>query len=172
MYICRKIAHRSRDSPIQRAPIRKVPPKTHARRANPTIACVQCQERGHAELRVFVVGVDLLFGVPMMSAPCSVQSASWRESRLRSYLLHLPRIPGVRSWNIVGQCFGARKLVIRRRRGADVSLAGDLAAKARDGAGHCGQLVQSGQKRLLGGQGTGPWYISLKTTTPGKRALG
>ena len=51
------------------------------------------------------------------------------------YLGLLPCIAPVRVGDIVLQRLGTGELVVGTRRHADVAVAGDLAAEARDGAG-------------------------------------
>lgn len=60
MYIRREIAHRSRDSRVQRAAVRQMAAETHARRSDAAVACWEGQERGDGERGVFVVGGEFL----------------------------------------------------------------------------------------------------------------
>ena len=51
-----------------------------------------------------------------------------------TYFLHLPRVPSIRAWAVVGDGVRAGEFVVTRRRGDDISLAGDLARKPAHGA--------------------------------------
>lgn len=71
-----------------------------------------------------------------------------------SDLFDLPGVALVGAGDVVGQGLGAGEVVVGRRRGDDVALAGDLAGEAGDGASHCETAVQSSV--LLGGRPTPP----------------
>lgn len=60
-------------------------------------------------------------------------AAAWKGARL--YLFDLEAVAAVRVGGVVAERVGADKVVVGRRGGNDVAVAGDLAGEAGDGAG-------------------------------------
>lgn len=59
---------------------------------------------------------------------------------LKVYFLNLVLVSAVRVFDVVFQGLWARKVVVGRRRGDNVPVAGDLARESGDGAGDCGMV--------------------------------
>ena len=87
------------------------------------------------------------------------------------YFFNLVFVSLVRTGAVIGEGFGAGEFVVGGRGGDYVAVTGYLAGEAGDGTGYWADLGQlkewSGEMGKGGGE---PWYISLKTTTPGNLA--
>jgi hypothetical protein len=70
MNIRREIANRRMNPLIQSTPVRKVPTKTHPRRANPSGTCGQREQVVDAQRRILVVRGELLGDLPLVAAVC------------------------------------------------------------------------------------------------------
>lgn len=105
-------AHGGLDAGVEGAAEGQVPAQAHARGADAAVACGQGEQRVDGELRVLVVGRDLLGDLVLVAL--------------------------VGAGPVVGERLRAGELVVRRDGGGDVAVAGDLAGEAGDGPGHYG----------------------------------
>ena len=86
-------------------------------------------------------------------------------------LLNLPLIPSIRAWTIVGEGFGTGEFVVGRGCRDDVAVACYLPCETLDWARDCGVgSISMSLDDVMRSEWRMPWYISLKTTTPGNRA--
>lgn len=143
MDIRRKVTHRSRDAPVQRAAVREMPTEAHARGPDAAGAGWEGEEGGDGEGGVFVVGGEFLVFVTLFSfseakprqlVPGSEKKRGQGCESGATYLPDLKRIPPIRSRAVISQRLRAYKLMIARRRRNDIAMPRDLTGEARDRA--------------------------------------
>lgn len=120
----------------------EVAAQTHARGTDEAGAGGHAEEVVDCLVGVFVVGLQ---GLRRRGSASQTSEVTWEEEET-AHLFGLELVPALRVGGVVAQRLRADKVVVRRWRGHNVPVAGNLPGEPGDGAGDWGPMVSEGAR--------------------------